>query len=115
MGGWGPSTISRICCRRRFFARFQFGDRTRREVRRRQAEARPELTSVVIKTQTSDKDQGHSQSSDKDQGHLLAVMVEVGYLVVCVLFWVSKCDLLKVAIGERQGQEKVEGEGGGKV
>ena len=63
MGGGGPSTISRICCRRSFFARFQFGDRTRREVRRRQAEARPELTSVVIKTQTSDKVQGH-------QGHL---------------------------------------------
>ena len=70
MGGWGLGTISRICCRRNFFARFQFGDRTRREVRRRQAEARPELTSVVIKTQTS----------DKDQGHMLAMRVKRGYL-----------------------------------
>ena len=46
---------------------------------------------------------------------MLEAMVKRGYLVkwsrVPVLYWVSNIDLKKVAIGERQGREKVEGVG----
>ena len=46
---------------------------------------------------------------------MLEAMVKRGYLVKWsrdpVLYWVSNIDLKKVAIGERQGREKVEGVG----
>ena len=78
----GVGTISRICCRPRFFARFQFGDRTRRSVRRRQAEAREELTSPVCRYKDA-----NPSGPRIDQGHVKGICVLSRYRPTTVLIY----------------------------
>ena len=82
VGRMGVGTISRICCRPRFFARFQFGDRTRRSVRRRQAEAREELTSPVCRYKDA-----NPSGPRIDQGHVKGICVLSRYRPTTVLIY----------------------------